>query len=141
MGVVPHIGRFFVIEPSYWCDGIGPGLGPACDRWAFPSLAQPVMYCQMRTIHIDCSDVRSVADVWQRYLDAAAPDGGETFGRNLDAFWDAVEGGGPGWPGAAKLVFVGSTALAVLRLPSGLPFLPELRRIANEATRVQIEFA
>lgn len=93
----------------------------------------------MRTIFIDCIGAKSAGDVWQRYLDAADPEGAGLFGRNLDAFWDAVENGGPGWPGEAKLIFKHSAALAELPIGSGLSFLDGLRRIANEATQTQIE--
>jgi hypothetical protein len=96
---------------------------------------------QMRTIYIDCSGAKSAAEVWQRYVDAIAPEDTSLFGRNLDAFWDAVEAGGPGWPGKVKLVFGGSAGLAALRLNSGLSFLDELRRIAAEATQTEIELA
>lgn len=95
----------------------------------------------MRTVYVDCSGVKSAADFWQRYLDAAQPVDGKLFGRNLDAFWDAVEGGGPGWPGEARLVFNHSSDLAALRLGSGTLLLDELRRIANEMTLMPIELA
>ncbi|WP_369405265.1 barstar family protein [Sphingomonas pruni] len=79
--------------------------------------------------------------MWQRYIDAAKPAGAGLFGRNLDAFWDAIEHGGPGWPGEAKLVFRSSSRLAALEVGSGLSLLEGLRRIANEATQTQIELA
>jgi ribonuclease inhibitor len=86
----------------------------------------------MHTILVDCSGVRSAEEFWQRYLDAAKPEGAAFFGRNLDAFWDAVESGGPGWPGEARLVFANTTNLE--------PSLWEgLRRIAREATHTPIE--
>jgi ribonuclease inhibitor len=93
----------------------------------------------MRTIHIDCADVRSQSELWQRYIDAANPEGAAHFGRNLDAFWDAVERGGPRWPGPAKLVFTGSAELSGLRLAGGGSFLDALRKIAGDATETQIE--
>jgi RNAse (barnase) inhibitor barstar len=93
----------------------------------------------MRTIHIDCSGVRSVDDLWQRYVDAAEPADAKGFGRNLDAFWDAIEGGGPGWPGEARLVFTHSSDLVALQTENGTLLLDALRRIANEATVTPIE--
>lgn len=93
----------------------------------------------MRTIHIDCAGVKSEGEVCQRYLDAAQPEGAGYFGCNLNAFWDAVEGGGPGWPGEAELVFTNSADL--FHLPNGRSFLKELRNIAKEATFTRVELA
>lgn len=101
--------------------------GEACDAAA------------MRTIHIDCRGVTSPEGLWQRYLDAVAPEGAELFGRSLDAFWDAVQAGGPGWPGGARLVFTYSDALLPLKLADGGSFLDALRGIAAESTATQIE--
>jgi RNAse (barnase) inhibitor barstar len=95
----------------------------------------------MQTIVIDCDGAKSAAEVWQRYIDAAKPEGASLFGRNLDAFWDAIEHGGPGWPGEAKLVFRNSSRLATLEVGSGSSLLDGLRRIANEATQTRIELA
>jgi hypothetical protein len=95
----------------------------------------------MRTIYVDCLGARSVNDLWQRYIDAAKPDGADLFGRNLDAFWDAIERGGPGWPGNAKLVFTNTVDLESFTLPNGTTFLDSLRQIARDATRVKIEIA
>jgi RNAse (barnase) inhibitor barstar len=95
----------------------------------------------MQTIVIDCDGAKSAAEVWQRYIDAAKPEGAGLFGRNLDAFWDAIEHGGPGWPGGSKLVFKDSSSLATLEIANGSSFLEGLRRIANEATQTRIELA
>ncbi|NIJ64611.1 ribonuclease inhibitor [Sphingomonas leidyi] len=94
----------------------------------------------MRTIHIDCTGVTSPGAFWQRYLDAAAPEQADLFGCNLDAFWDAMEAGGPGWPGGARLVFTHSEALRPLKCRDGMSFLDALRRIATESTATRIEF-
>jgi ribonuclease inhibitor len=95
----------------------------------------------MQTIVIDCDGAKSAAEFWQRYIDAAKPEGASLFGRNLDAFWDAIEHGGPGWPGEVKLVLRNSSELAALEVGSGLSLLDGLRRIANEATQTSIELA
>jgi len=92
----------------------------------------------MRTITIDCAGVRTPDELWQRYLDAAQPDEAQLFGCNLDAFWDAIEAAGPGWPGNVDLVFVHSDALENLRTANGGSFRAALEKIAVEATRLRI---
>lgn len=92
----------------------------------------------MRTITIDCAGITSQEALWRRYLDAAAPEDAERFGRNLHAFWDAVEAGGPGWPGEVALAFIHTDALRRLRLADGSTVLDQLARISREATFVRI---
>jgi ribonuclease inhibitor len=94
----------------------------------------------MRAIHIDCANIESADAFWQRYLDVVQPDGGEMFGRNLDAFWDAVEGGGPGWPGDVELVFTNSRLLEPLKTAGGASFLAGLIRISEQATHAKLRF-
>lgn len=95
----------------------------------------------MRQIVIDCSSIGSVEEFWQRYLDSVEPEGAAVFGRNLDAFWDAIEGGGPGWPGEVTLVFMHSDQLSRLRMPNGnASFLDALKAIADEASAVSMKF-
>ncbi len=92
-------------------------------------------------IEIDCTGVKTPDDFWQRYLDAAKPEGAQMFGRNLAAFWDAIEGGGPGWPGEVTLIFNHSRELLPLKTGSGEgSFLDALKHIAQRATVVRIEF-
>lgn len=93
----------------------------------------------VRTISIDCTEVTDVEEFWQRYLDAARPVDAGLFGRNLDAFWDAVEGGGPGWPGHVRLVFTNTARMNSLRTLNGTAFLEQLQQIADEATQIDIE--
>ncbi|MBB3981142.1 ribonuclease inhibitor [Sphingobium fontiphilum] len=93
----------------------------------------------MRTIFIDCHEVASASDFWQRYLDAANPQSASLLGRNIDAFWDAIEHGGPGGPGEAKLVFANSAALATVDLTDGSSLLDGLRRIAEDSIQTEIK--
>ncbi|MDQ0250946.1 ribonuclease inhibitor [Sphingomonas kyeonggiensis] len=95
----------------------------------------------MQEVVIDCSGIGSTEEFWQRYLDAAKPEGAAMFGRNLDAFWDAIESGGPGWPGEVSLVFRHSAQLSGLRTSGGdASFLDALKTIADEATVVSVKF-
>lgn len=95
----------------------------------------------MRQVYIDCSDVISTEEFWQRYVDVVEPRDSADFGRNLDAFWDAIEGFGPGWPGEVELVFMHSAHLSDLRLRDGKSsFLNALRTIAEETSVGSIKF-
>lgn len=99
------------------------------------------MLGHMREVVIDCSGIGSTEEFWQRYLDAAKPEDASTFGRNLDAFWDAIEGHGPGWPGEVTLVFTHSDQLSGLRTANGnASFLDALKAIAGEASVVSVKF-
>ena len=89
----------------------------------------------MQTFIIDCRGIKTEDEFWQRYIDVTNPEGRRYFGRNLDAFWDAVEGGGPGWPGECELTFTNVDALRAL----GRPFLKEFENIARDATQTKIE--
>ena len=89
----------------------------------------------MRVITIDCRGVSSEDEFWSSYLSASQPDGSAIFGRNLDAFWDALHGG-PGWPGECALRFTNTVAIEPLRDGD---FLQALRRIAKESKQVKIE--
>lgn len=48
---------------------------------------------------IDCRTVKSRDGFWAAYVAVIPQDSARDFGRNLDALWDALDGGGPGWPG------------------------------------------
>ncbi len=95
------------------------------------------MVSDIPIIVVDCNGVSTAKEFWQRYLDAVQPVE-KGFGCNLDAFWDAIEGGGPGWPGRCRLVFRGTGALENLRLPGGGSLLTSLRTIANNATQIEV---
>jgi ribonuclease inhibitor len=90
----------------------------------------------MRTIVVDCLTVQSEADFWSTYLKSAEPDGSGYFGRNLDAFWDALNGG-PGWPGECELQFTNTRHVQAFR--SG-HFLEALRDIATRSSIVKVTF-
>jgi RNAse (barnase) inhibitor barstar len=82
----------------------------------------------MKQFVIDCSAIESEAQFWDAYLSAVEPMSASQFGRNLDAFNDALAGG-PGFPGECELCLLSSAALSRL---NGGAFLRHLREIAVE---------
>lgn len=88
----------------------------------------------MLEVVIDCSAVDSEADLWEAYVAAVMPEGATYFGRNLDAFRDALTGG-PGWPGDRIVRFVST---ARLRLREG-NFYAALKEICETAPCVTVE--
>ncbi|MBL8545271.1 MAG: barstar family protein [Hyphomonadaceae bacterium] len=88
----------------------------------------------MRTIEIDCASVRTEAEFWQRYLDIVRPQGADIFGRNLDAFDDALAGG-PGCPGEIQLRFIHTSHLKRLRAGA---FLESLKEIISDYPSISL---
>lgn len=82
----------------------------------------------MKIYQLDCSQVSSQSDFWALYLATIRPDGAEVFGRNLSAFWDAIAGGGPGWPGECQIRVVNTGKLQ----KQAAQFFEGLQRIASE---------
>ncbi|HEY2827362.1 MAG TPA: barstar family protein [Pirellulales bacterium] len=73
---------------------------------------------------------------WQTYVDVVRPDGAEYFGRNLNAFDDALWGG-PGWPGddfTLRILHSEQLAKAL-----GVDFLERVREICDDAGRAKLE--
>lgn len=86
------------------------------------------------TITIDCASVRTREDFWSEYLAAAKPEGAGYFGRNLDAFWDALAGG-PGWPGECVLRIANTSSLKSI---DGGRFYDALAEIARDSRIVHV---
>lgn len=86
------------------------------------------------SVIIDCTGVGSESEFWEAYVQDAKPQGAEFFGRNLDAFWDALHGG-PGFPQVDEVRFTGTSSLATLRNGD---FLKALREIAHTSAGVKI---
>ena len=83
------------------------------------------------TVVIDAAGVASEDEFWERYISATQPVAAGYFGCNLNAFWDAVEGGGPGYPGEVNLHFINVSAMETF--PHGKVFLKAFRQIASES--------
>lgn len=82
----------------------------------------------MKRFVIDCSNITTSAQFWETYLAVVEPEGARLFGRNLDAFNDALSGG-PGYPGECELSLVNSSSLHYL---DNGQFLRHLREIATK---------
>lgn len=82
----------------------------------------------MKRYMIDCSGIQSPEQFWDAYLAATRPMDSGMFGRNLDAFSDALSGG-PGYPGVCELCILNASNLKGLR---GGKFLEALQEIADE---------
>ena len=94
----------------------------------------------MEEFRIDCSTIETPDQFWREYVLAIGDDACRDFGRNLDAFNDALSGG-PGFPGnGSKVRLLHSAALQ--RIEAGA-FLSSLQDIAsdplNRAARVVFE--
>ncbi|WP_331990129.1 barstar family protein [Chitinimonas sp.] len=88
----------------------------------------------MHSYTIDCVHITDESAFWQAYLAATNPEGAGYFGRNLDAFWDALNGG-PGWPGECQLKFVNTASLKVLNEGR---FYVALQEIARDSELVEV---
>lgn len=64
---------------------------------------------------LDCSLIKTQNEFWNEYLNVVDTEGAEYFGRNLDAFWDALSAGGPGHPkDLSELSLTNSNALKTI---------------------------
>ena len=89
------------------------------------------------SVTVDCKGIASVKQFWDRYERAASVENCG-FGRNLDALWDALEGGGPGWPDTNHLAFINSRHMEDFE--DGMLLLNALREMATKLTLVKVEF-
>ncbi|WP_082177887.1 barstar family protein [Aeromonas schubertii] len=67
---------------------------------------------------IDCKNIESEQEFWAAYIHLVKSDGSQYFGRNLDAFWDALSAGGPGFPGdeaGCEIQFINTSKIKKLR--------------------------
>ncbi|WP_198170454.1 barstar family protein [Deinococcus arboris] len=84
---------------------------------------------------VDCAGVRDEREFWVAYARGVQVDQ-PGFGRNLDAFRDALWGG-PGWPEADEVRFIHSCGVASLQNGT---FIAMLRKIALEVGTVRLTF-
>lgn len=93
------------------------------------------------TLTIDCRGIDSTASFWERYVQAVVPENCVHFGRNLDALWDALSGGGPGWPDVERLVFQNENALLDMPDGEGVFLLQKLDEMASGLVHMKLELA
>ncbi len=86
----------------------------------------------MKEILINCTNIDSEKGFWVAYLQHVKPDGAEYFGRNLNAFWDALSSGGPGWPGDDEGCIIRFTNTRSVKRIRGGKFYESLQEIAKE---------
>jgi RNAse (barnase) inhibitor barstar len=89
---------------------------------------------ELNVFTIDCARIESEEEFWRAYLTATNPEGAGLFGRNLDAFRDALSGG-PGWPGVCVMYFTNTERIQSLQ--SGY-FYEALLEIAHESDDVSV---
>lgn len=89
----------------------------------------------MEKFIIDCSAVTSEMQLWELYAGTIKPEGIDHFGYNLDAFNDAITGGGPGWPGKCEIHFTNMARIHKFR--SG-EFYRRLQTIADASGTVRL---
>jgi len=89
----------------------------------------------MKTFVIDCSTVTREMELWEKYIEVTQPEGVEFFGYGLDAFNDAITGGGPGWPGECEIYFMNTARIQKFRDGE---FYKSLERIAAASTNARI---
>ena len=107
-------------------------------RWTLRDKAaqrrSPLLLELMRSYTIDCALLKDEGAFWQAYLAATEPEGAGYFGRNLNAFWDALNGG-PGWPGECQLMFINTASLKALHEGR---FYQALEKIARDSEFVDV---
>lgn len=60
----------------------------------------------MKKIIWNCATVQTEDDFWHLYCEVIKPQGQHHFGRNLQALWDALSAGAPGWPGECQIELI-----------------------------------
>lgn len=88
----------------------------------------------MKEIVLDCSNITTETEFWELYVERAHPEHAEVFGRNLDAFWDALHGG-PDFPGECAIALTNTGSLAQINEGQ---FLTALRTIASDCKSIAL---
>ena len=96
-------------------------------------------YTESPVFVLDCDGLDDEKAFWQRYLQLTQAADAEEFGRNLDAFWDALSAQGPGYPGPCTLRVVNTEAIKHWRAGGFLMALEDMAEELPAGHEVQLE--
>ena len=118
----------------------GEGPDPAGQFGRFggcymPETLMPALHRLEQAFEQACADEA----FWQRYLQLTQAADAEEFGRNLDAFWDALSAQGPGYPGPCTLRVVNTEAIKHWRAGGFLMALEDMAEELPAGHEVQLE--
>lgn len=82
------------------------------------------------TITLDGAELSTFDDFWRTYRHQIDPDSARFMGKNLDAWYDATHGGGPGYPGECILHLKNCAKLEALFPPGKFEIFVEIARTA-----------
>jgi len=81
-----------------------------------------------RKIFINGYYCKSKNDFWEKYTKQIPTESAKLFGKNLDAFNDAITGGGPGFPGDCVIEIIGIEKLNEIFGVQNMEFIIQLLR-------------
>ena len=81
-----------------------------------------------RKIFINGYYCNSQTDFWEKYTKQIPTESAKLFGKNLDAFNDAITGGGPGFPGDCVIEIIGIEKLNEIFGVQNMEFIIQLLR-------------
>ena len=84
-----------------------------------------------RNIFINGEHCNSKLDFWNKYVAEIDYESGKDFGKNLDAFNDAIEAKGPGFPGDCVIEIVGTKKLIQLFGKEDFDFIIDILKQAE----------
>lgn len=82
-------------------------------------------------IFIDGNNCSNQKDFWNAYARQIETDSALRFGKNLDAFNDAITGGGPGYPGKCSIEISGIDNLISIFGKSSFQYIIDLLKDAE----------
>ena len=84
-----------------------------------------------RKIFINAEFCKTKEDFWNKYVAEIDPESGKLFGKNLDAFNDAITAEGPGFPGDCIIEIIGTKKLEKIFGKEDFDFIVGLLRNAE----------